>query len=99
VDFVLNGAKLADAFRAVVNGHQVTNPKPHPEVFLRAADQLGIEPRFCVVFEDSYTGVQAGLAAGMTVVGVTTTHSDLPGVSLSISDFNDPALEDWLTVP
>ncbi len=99
VDFVLNGAKLADAFRAVVDGHQVTNPKPHPEVYLRAADQLGVEPRFCVVFEDSYTGVQAGLSAGMTVVGVTTTHSDLPGVSLTISDFDDPALESWLSAP
>jgi beta-phosphoglucomutase family hydrolase len=99
VDFVLKGARLADAFRAVVDGHQVANPKPHPEVFLRAADHLGIEPHECVVFEDSYTGVQAGLAAGMTVVGVTSTHADLPGVSLLISDFNDPALETWLTAP
>jgi HAD superfamily hydrolase (TIGR01509 family) len=99
VDFVLRGAKLSDAFRAVVDGHQVANPKPHPEVFLRAADQMGVEPRFCIVFEDSYAGVQAGLAAGMTVVGVTTTHSDLPGVSLQISDFNDPTLETWLNAP
>jgi len=99
VDVVLRGANLSNAFRAVVDGHQVTNPKPHPEVFLRAADQLGVEPHYCVVFEDSYVGVQAGLAAGMTVVGVTTTHSDLPGASLQIRDFNDPALETWLAMP
>jgi beta-phosphoglucomutase-like phosphatase (HAD superfamily) len=48
------------------------------------------------VFEDSHTGVAAGLAAGMCVIGVTTTHDDLPGVSLRIGDFNDPALESWL---
>lgn len=96
VDFVLDTTALRRFFPVVVNGHQVTNPKPHPEVYLRAAELLGVPPAECVVFEDSYTGVEAGLAAGMRVVGVTTTHHDLPGVSLSIADFDDPALESWL---
>jgi beta-phosphoglucomutase len=76
-----------------VNGHQVTHPKPHPEVYLRVAAELQVPPEDCIVFEDSYTGVASGLAAGMRVVGIETTHRDLPGVSLAVRDFNDPALE------
>lgn len=96
VEFVLERAKLRQYFRTTVDGHQVQNPKPHPEVYLRAADELGVRPEHCVVFEDSWTGVQAGLAAGMRVVGISTTHDDLPGVSLLIPNFLDPSLEVWL---
>ena len=96
VDFVLDKTGLQRFFAVVVNGHQVTNPKPHPEIYLRVAGMLGVPPAACVVFEDSYTGVEAGVAAGMRVVGVTTTHDRLPGASLLIPDFRDPALEAWL---
>ena len=96
VDFVLDASGLRSYFRSIVNGLQVTHAKPHPEIYLRVADLLGIPPGNCVVFEDSYTGVEAGLAAGMRVVGITTTHIDLPGVSLLIPDFHSPALETWL---
>lgn len=96
VDFVLGETGLRHFFRVVVNGHEVSNPKPHPEIYLRIADALGVRPDACVVFEDSHTGVEAAIAAGMRVVGITTTHDDLAGVSLSIRDFHDPALEIWL---
>lgn len=96
LNLVLDEAGLRPLFGALVSGHDVTNPKPHPEIYLRAADLLGVRPEACVVFEDSYAGVRAGLAAGMRVIGVTTTHGDLPGVSLLIRNFNDPALEPWL---
>jgi beta-phosphoglucomutase len=99
VDFVLDNAGLRPFFRVIVNGHQVTNPKPHPEIYLRAAEGLQAPPENCIVFEDSYTGVASGLAAGMRVIGVGTTHDELPGVSLWIRDFNDPALESWLAAP
>jgi beta-phosphoglucomutase-like phosphatase (HAD superfamily) len=82
-------------FRVIVNGHEVAHPKPHPEIYLRVADALGVTPADCVVFEDSYAGVEAALAAGMQVVGISTTHDDLAGVALLIRDFNDPALEAW----
>jgi beta-phosphoglucomutase len=97
VDFVLDAASLRSFFRVVMNGAQVTHPKPHPEIYLRVAERLQAAPEECIVFEDSHTGVEAGLAAGMRVVGVGTTHDDLPGVSLLITDFNDPALELWLS--
>lgn len=74
-----------------ITAESVTDSKPHPEGFLKAAAMLGIEPADCVVFEDSEAGVQAGLAAGMRVIGVGrhaaahgATHvvDDLRGVSV-----------------
>jgi beta-phosphoglucomutase family hydrolase len=96
-DFVLDETGLRGFFRLVVNGHQVNHPKPHPEIYLQVADRLRVPPKNCIVFEDSLAGVESGLAAGMRVVGVGTTHEQLPGVSVLIRDFNDPALELWLT--
>jgi beta-phosphoglucomutase family hydrolase len=95
VNFVLDETGLRPFFRVIVNGHEVAHPKPHPEIYLRVADALGVTPADCVVFEDSYAGVEAALAAGMQVVGISTTHDDLAGVALLIRDFNDPALEAW----
>ncbi|MFK0242179.1 HAD-IA family hydrolase [Microbacterium sp. NPDC090281] len=53
-----------------VTAEDVSASKPDPEGFLRAAENLGIDPADCVVFEDSGAGIQAGLAAGMRVIGV-----------------------------
>ncbi|WP_308493155.1 HAD-IA family hydrolase [Microbacterium terrisoli] len=53
-----------------VTAEHVSRSKPDPEGFLRAATLLGVQPSRCVVFEDSETGIAAGLAAGMTVIGV-----------------------------
>ncbi len=99
VDFVLDGARLRTYFKAVVDGHQVQRPKPDPDVYLKAASQLGVDPARCIVFEDSMTGVTAGLRAGATVVGIATTALELPGVELMVRDFTDPALEAWLRLP
>jgi HAD superfamily hydrolase (TIGR01509 family) len=96
VHFVLENSSLAPFFRVVVDGSQVTQPKPHPEVFLTAARILGHSPADCVIFEDSLTGVTAARAAGAKVVGVATTLTDLPGVDLMIRDFLDSKLEPWL---
>ena len=96
VEFLLDRARLRPYFRAVVDGHQVHHPKPHPEIYLKAAEVLGVPPRDCVAFEDSFAGVQSAQAAGMAVVGILTTHDELPGVGLAIRDFNSPELEPWL---
>lgn len=53
-----------------ITAESVSASKPDPEGFLAAAAQLGVEPQDCVVFEDSEAGIQAGLAAGMRVIGV-----------------------------
>ena len=96
IDFVLDSFQLRRFFRVIVNGMQVQRPKPFPDIYLKAAEQLGVKPADCIVFEDSPTGVEAARTAGMRVVGVETTPTDFRGIDLRISDFLDPQLEPWL---
>jgi HAD superfamily hydrolase (TIGR01509 family) len=95
VNFVLDGANLRRYFQVIVDGMQVERPKPYPDVYLRAADLLNVDPRQCVVFEDSPAGVAAARDAGARVVGVET-HGRLDGVDLRVPHFLDPALDRWL---
>ncbi len=67
VDFILNGAGIRQFFRAIVDGSQVARPKPFPDVYLRGAELMGVDPANCMVFEDSPVGIQAARAAGMRV--------------------------------
>jgi len=97
IDFVLDGAGLRGCFSVIVDGHQVARAKPAPDVYLRAAELLGVAPADCIVFEDSPAGVEAGRAAGSRVIGVGTHTMDLPGTELVVRDFHDPALERWLS--
>jgi beta-phosphoglucomutase len=73
---ILSAIGLEDAFDVVVDGTQISQSKPHPEVFTRAGELLGIPPQQCLVVEDADAGVDAGLAAGMRVlaVGSATNH-------------------------
>ena len=96
VSFLLDRAELRQYFRVLVDGHQVRHPKPHPDIYLRAAELLGVAPVNCIVFEDSLTGLEAARAAGMRRVGVRTTHADLPDADLAIDHFLSPELEPWL---
>lgn len=96
LEFVLDLAGLQPYFRSVIDGHQVERPKPAPDIYLRAAEALGVTPRSCVVFEDSHTGVTAALSAGMKVVGIRTTLEKFDNVDISIEDFRDPDLDSWL---
>ncbi|MGC9945422.1 MAG: HAD-IA family hydrolase [Bryobacteraceae bacterium] len=96
VDFILDGGGLRAYFRVVVDGHQVQHAKPHPEIYLRAAQLLAVAPRNCIVFEDSFSGVAAARAAGARIVGLRTTHRELPGVDLAIDDFRGAQLDAWL---
>ena len=98
VAFILDGVGLRDRFQVIVDGHQVERPKPAPDIYLRAAELLGIPIERCIVFEDSPAGVTAARAAGGKVVGVQTHPVELAGVDLLIRDFRDPALKNWLEV-
>lgn len=96
IDFVLDGAGLRRYFDAVVDGQQVKQPKPWPDIYLRAADLLHTAPKNCIIFEDSPTGISAARAAGGRVAGIATHTTDLPDVDVLVCDFRDPALSQWL---
>jgi beta-phosphoglucomutase family hydrolase len=96
VDFVLERAGLRSYFQVVVDGHQVSQPKPHPEIYLRAASLLEIRPSDCIVLEDSHTGVAAAQAAGMRVIGIGTTYVNLPGTDIMADNFCNGILVTWL---
>jgi mannitol-1-/sugar-/sorbitol-6-phosphatase len=76
---------------AMVCGDEVTRGKPDPEGFLAGALLLGVEPATCIAFEDAPAGIQAASAAGMPVVGITTTHegSALTGAGVVIDDLTE----------
>ncbi|MFH1637737.1 MAG: HAD family phosphatase [Candidatus Woesearchaeota archaeon] len=71
---VLKLCKIRHHFEIIVTGCDVRNSKPHPEAFLKAAKKLKVDPKECVVVEDSINGVKAAKAAGMKVIAVTTSH-------------------------
>jgi len=74
ITFVLDLIGLHEHFRAIVADEDVKRGKPDPEVFLLAAERIQMPPARCVVFEDTHVGIEAARAAGMRVVGVSTTH-------------------------
>jgi beta-phosphoglucomutase-like phosphatase (HAD superfamily) len=83
-------------FGAIVGDEHVTHGKPHPEIYLRAAEQLGIDPAGCVAFEDSYAGIASAKAAGMTVIALTTNHHaeelrQRAGADFAVTNFYEAA--------
>jgi beta-phosphoglucomutase family hydrolase len=71
--FVLDGLAIRQTFERVVGAEEVARGKPSPDIFLAAAQALGIAPSACVVFEDAVNGILAARAAGMAAVGITST--------------------------
>ena len=65
--FILGQIGLKDYFDAVSDGNNITRSKPDPEVFVKAAQMLGIAPEHCLVVEDAVSGAEAGRAGGMKV--------------------------------
>lgn len=99
---ILERLKLAPYFDAVIDGTQVTQAKPDPQVFLRDAEALGVHPSDCIVFEDAGAGIQAAHAGGMTAVGIGS-RAALPEADLILAEFTDISVtevEQWLsTIP
>ena len=68
--FILGQIGLGDYFDKISDGTNITRSKPDPEVFLKAAEYLGLEPKDCLVVEDAVAGIQAAIAAGMDSAAV-----------------------------
>jgi beta-phosphoglucomutase len=84
---ILERVGIRELFDAIADGNNVTEAKPNPEVFIKAAEMVGIKPGKCVVFEDAVAGVQAALNAGMMCIGVGSpkilrkAHFVVPGLN------------------
>jgi len=85
---ILERLNIAYFFDAVIDGNSVIKTKPDPEVFLKGAAALGLDPDQCVVFEDALAGVEAAKACGMMVIAVGNPES-LPGADWYISSLAD----------
>ena len=92
VDKVLEYFKLGDYFKHRIGGNEVRLSKPHPEIFLRAAEQSGSHPGQCLVIEDSANGVKAAKAAGMVCIGYANPNSETQTQDLSAADLVVDAL-------
>ncbi|GAB4031808.1 HAD family hydrolase [Spirosoma gilvum] len=91
VGFTLDGLPLRPYFDAIVDASMIHKGKPDPEIYLTAAQRVGVEPARCVVFEDAFAGIEAGLRAGMKVIALATTHTRAEladkGAALIIDNF------------
>ncbi len=71
-DKILRALEIRDWFGAVVGADCIENPKPAPDVYLLAAERIGVDPQRCHAFEDTELGMEAARRAGMTVVDIKT---------------------------
>lgn len=88
---ILNNVGIAPYFDAVIDGTKITHAKPDPEVFLKGAEELGVKPSECVVFEDAQAGIEAAINAGMFSVGVGSLKT-LSKANFVISSFEEMTL-------
>ncbi|SMD43451.1 haloacid dehalogenase superfamily, subfamily IA, variant 3 with third motif having DD or ED [Aquiflexum balticum DSM 16537] len=95
LELIAGALSLFGQMESVLASEDVTKHKPDPQVYLKSSANLQVEPDFCVVFEDSFSGVTAAKNAGMKVVGVLSSHSklELPRCDLYIEDFREVDVE------
>jgi beta-phosphoglucomutase len=93
---ILERTGIKDLFDAISDGNTVSKAKPDPEVFIKAAEMLNVDPALCVVFEDAIAGVQAALNAGMKCIGIgssdvlTKAHYVIQGLNrINLEKFID----------
>ncbi len=101
INFVLDNLNIRHYFNVIVSAHDVLQSKPHPEVFLKAAELLGVHPDNCTVFEDAPKGVEAAENAGMQSVVLTTMHTPeefqrYSNIMLYTKDYKNPLLKELI---
>jgi HAD superfamily hydrolase (TIGR01509 family) len=88
---LLEAIGLRSCFGCLVAADDVWQGKPEPEVYLTAAERLGVDPARCLVFEDALVGIVAARRAGMRVIGLTTAHTEAEltaaGAERVVADF------------
>ncbi len=93
--FIMDELSIRQYFKVVLTAENITKGKPDPEIYLKSADGLQINPQECVVFEDAVSGIKAAKAAGMKVVGISSTHSqeELSLADRVVNNFEDVNIE------
>lgn len=96
VDFVLKGTGIGKYFDVILDESMVTHGKPHPEIYIKSAQALGLPNNQCIVIEDSLSGILAGKASGANVIGITTTHTkeEMRDTDLVIDNFTTLTLNE-----
>lgn len=91
LELIAGTLDLIVKMESILASEHVIKHKPDPEVYLKTASNLNLEPELCVVFEDSFSGVTAAKNAGMKVVGVLSSHreEELPVCDLYIEDYRE----------
>lgn len=91
VEIALEMTGLGRFFTAIISSEDVKEGKPHPDVFLRAAERIARSPQCCVVFEDAHAGIEAARNGGMKVVALATTNrlEELGAADLAVSSFEE----------
>lgn len=97
VEMIVEGLGIANLIDASISGSDVTHGKPHPEIFIKAYEALGLKAEECVVVEDAVNGIVAGVAAGCKCIAVTTTASaetlSEAGASMCFADYSTVTIE------
>jgi beta-phosphoglucomutase len=101
IEVLLDVLGVEKCFEAYVSAEEVAHGKPAPDVFLRAAEKLGVPPSRCVVVEDAPAGVEAGRRGGMRTIGIVTMHEGLDAdvTTRSLADLPDDTFDRLLLDP
>ena len=97
VNMIINGLGIADYVDASISGSDVTHGKPHPEIFTKAHEAMGLKAEECIVVEDAVNGILAGVAAGCKCLAITTTATaeelTNAGADLCVEDYTTVTIE------
>lgn len=95
MDLIIDRLGARSHFKSLMASEDVTIHKPHPQVYLKSAQNLNASPDECLVFEDSFSGVSAAINAKMKVVGVLSSHTkeELPPCDLYIDTYHNDSLK------
>ena len=93
-ELVFRQLNIKNYFKIILGDEDVTKGKPDPEIYLKTAQKLSVDPKQCLVFEDSPAGVTAASLAGMTVAAILTSHTkkELPNADYFFKDFQQIGL-------
>jgi beta-phosphoglucomutase-like phosphatase (HAD superfamily) len=97
VEFIIAELGIREFINASISGSDVSHGKPHPEIFTKAHEALGLKAEECIVVEDAVNGIIAGVRAGCKCLGITTTSSaevlSEAGASICAKDFTSVTIE------